>query len=414
MPIKMSGVEKFPSLRTMLLACVLTWVAALCAASAGAAELELAGDAGVLLEMRSGKVLWEHNKDLPVPPASTTKIITALVVLERTKLDDMVTVPVEATSAAGPSAQLEAGERLTVDQLLHGMMLRSANDATIALARHVGGASEKFVALMHEKARQIGALQTSFRNPTGLPQEGHATTAYDLALITRAALQTAEFRRIVGKKDYPWKSARWQGTLENTNVLLSNYPGAIGVKTGQTTEAGSVYGGLFHLVAAAERRGERFVAVVLKSTQGGLWQDAKNLLDHGFGNFYSMSLIERGETVLTSVVDGRTIIIAAAEPAHYVGPAVQSDVPQMQIALDELELPIGKGEKVGEAIFRIGDKELARVMLVAKAAVSDGFDMIWLTTGASVLFLALLLIWLNRQRWRNRHIFGSQGNRLRF
>ena len=227
-------------------------------------------------------------------------------------------------------------------------------------------------------------------------------------------MQTAEFRRIVGKKDYPWKSARWQGTLENTNVLLSNYPGAIGVKTGQTTEAGSVYGGLFHLVAAAERRGERFVAVVLKSTQGGLWQDAKNLLDHGFGNFYSMSLIERGETVLTSVVDGRTIIIAAAEPAHYVGPAVQSDVPQMQIALDELELPIGKGEKVGEAIFRIGDKELARVMLVAKAAVSDGFDMIWLTTGASVLFLALLLIWLNRQRWRNRHIFGSQGNRLRF
>ena len=270
------------------------------------------------------------------------------------------------------------------------MMLRSANDATIALARHVGGTSEKFVALMHEKARQIGALQT------------------------RAALQTAEFRRIVGKKDYPWKSARWQGTLENTNVLLSNYPGAIGVKTGQTTDAGSVYGGSFHLVAAAERRGEKFVAVVLKSTQKALWQDAKSLLDHGFGNFYSTSLIERGETVLTSVVDGRTITVAAAEPAHYVGPAVQSDVPQMQIALDELELPIGKGEKVGEAIFRIGDKELTRVMLVAKAAVPDGFDMIWLTTGASVLFLALLLIWLNRQRWRNRHIFGSQGNRLRF
>jgi D-alanyl-D-alanine carboxypeptidase (penicillin-binding protein 5/6) len=398
----------------MLLTCVLIWVAALCAAPGGAVELELAGDAGVLLEMRSGKVLWEHNKDLPVPPASTTKIITALVVLEKTKLNDMVTVPVEATTAAGPSAELEAGERLTVDQLLHGMMLRSANDATIALARHVGGTSEKFVALMHEKARQIGALQTSFRNPTGLPQEGHMTTAHDLALITKAALQTAEFRRIVAKKDYPWKSASWQGTLKNTNALLSNYPGAIGVKTGQTTEAGRVYGGLFHLVAAAERRGERFVAVVLKSTQRGLWQDAKNLLDHGFGNFYSMSLIERGETVLTSVVAGRTITIAAAEPAQYVGPAVESDPPQMQIALNELELPIAKGEKVGEAIFRIGDKELGRVMLVANAAVPEGFNMIWLTTGASVLFLALLLIWRKRQRWRNRHIFGSQGNRLRF
>jgi D-alanyl-D-alanine carboxypeptidase len=166
----MSGVKKFASLRTMLLTCVLTWVAPLCAASGSAAELELAGRAAVLLEMRSGKVLWEHNKDLSVPPASTTKIITALVVLEKTKLDDMVTVPVAATTAAGPSAQLEAGERLTVDQLLHGMMLRSANDATIALARHVGGTSEKFVAFMHEKARQIGALHTSFRNPTGLPQ----------------------------------------------------------------------------------------------------------------------------------------------------------------------------------------------------------------------------------------------------
>ena len=111
MPRKMSGVKKFPSLRTMLLTCVLTWVAALCVASSGAAELELAGHAAVLLEMRSGKVLWEHNKDLSVPPASTTKIITALVVLEKTKLDDMVTVPVEATRppAHPPSSRLVSG-----------------------------------------------------------------------------------------------------------------------------------------------------------------------------------------------------------------------------------------------------------------------------------------------------------------
>jgi D-alanyl-D-alanine carboxypeptidase (penicillin-binding protein 5/6) len=392
---------------------VLTWFIALCSAPGTEAKIELAGSSAVLLEMRSGKVLWEHNKDLLLPPASTTKIITALVVLEQTKLDDIVTVPVEATTAAGPSVRLKADERLTVDQLLHGMMLRSANDATIALARHVGGSIEKFVALMHEKARKLGTLQSSFRNPTGLPEEGHVATAYDLALITKAALQTAEFRRIVSKKDYPWKSANWQGTLENTNILLSSYPGTIGVKTGQTTEAGRVYGGLFHLVAAAERRGESFVAVVLKSTPEALWQDAKKLLDHAFVNFFSMSLIERGETVLTSVVDGKEIVIAAAAPAHYVGPAVQSDPPQMHIALNELALPIAAGEKVGEAIFRIGDKELARVGLVSKTAVRDQLDVIWLIAGFIVLVIALLVARLKLHRRNHRLIFGTQENHLR-
>jgi len=163
-------------------------------------------------------------------------------------------------------------------------------------------------------------------------------------------------------------------------------------------------------VAAAQRGGATLVAVILNSTEKAGWQDARQLLDLGFRNFTAMSLIESGETVVTSVVDGRKVAIAAAHPAHYVGPAGDSDPPQMQIALDELELPIAEGEKVGEAIFYNGDKELARVDLISKVAVPSRVNISWVLTAASVLMIALLWFWFRR----HRHIFAGRGNRLRF
>jgi D-alanyl-D-alanine carboxypeptidase (penicillin-binding protein 5/6) len=200
-------------------------------------------------------------------------------VLERSKESDVVTVPVEATLATGATVQLRAGERLSVEQLLYGMLLGSANDAAIALASHASGSVARFVNLMNEKARSLGAVRSRFGNPTGLPQKGHVTTAHDLAGIARAALANPELRKIVAARIYPWKSANWQGEIKNSNVLLETYEGAIGVKTGQTREAG------FCLVAAAARGGESFIAVVLKSTEKSGWQDARNVLDYGFKHF---------------------------------------------------------------------------------------------------------------------------------
>jgi D-alanyl-D-alanine carboxypeptidase (penicillin-binding protein 5/6) len=130
--------------------------------------------------------------------------------------------------------------------------------------------------MMNDKARSLGALRSSFRNPTGLPQKGHVTTARDLAVITRAALAHPEFPKIVAAKTYRWQSAKWQSELKNSNLLLENYPGAMGVKTGQTRDAG------FCLVAAAARGEQSFVAVILKSTEISGWQDARALLDYGF------------------------------------------------------------------------------------------------------------------------------------
>jgi D-alanyl-D-alanine carboxypeptidase (penicillin-binding protein 5/6) len=245
---------------------------------AHATSITIAGQAAVLMEMRTGKILWQRNEDLPLAPASTTKILTALVVIDQSQASDVVTVPVAATAASGGTARLRAGERLSVEQLLYGMLLGSANDAAIALANHAGGSVARFVSLMNKEARGLGALRSSFRNPTGLPQKGHVTTAHDLAVIARTALANPRLRKIVAARIYPWRSARWQGEIKNSNVLLETYEGAIGVKTGHTREAG------FCLVAAAARGEKSFIAVVLKSTERSGWQDARNVLDYGFKN----------------------------------------------------------------------------------------------------------------------------------
>jgi D-alanyl-D-alanine carboxypeptidase (penicillin-binding protein 5/6) len=272
--------SSLPALSSLRYA-VPVWLLAACAAGvsvphARAAEVAIAGHAAVLMEMPKGKELWQRNPDIRLAPASTTKILAALLVLERSNLADRVKVPAEASKATGGSARLRAGERLSVEQLLYGMMLGSANDAAIALANHAGGSVASFVKLMNEKARDLDARRSSFSNPTGLPQQGHLTTARDLGLITRAALANPDFRRIVGARKYSWRSANWRGELQNSNLLLQSYSGAIGVKTGQTSEAG------FCLVAAAARGEKSLIAVILKSTETSGWHDARNLLDYGF------------------------------------------------------------------------------------------------------------------------------------
>lgn len=241
-----------------------------------AAELKIAAKTAELMNAQTGNILWAKDKDLPMPPASTAKILTASVVLDQSRINDFVTIPAEALRVSGANSQLEAGEKLTVGDLLHAMLLGSANDAAVALALHAGNSVDTFVERMNQKARKLGAVSSRFLNPTGMPHPKQVTTAHDLALITKSVLENSEFRKIVISKRYAWKSARWQGTLKNSNHLLSTYPGAIGVKTGNTREAG------YCLVAAAQRSGETYIAVILKSQEKSLWQDAKKLLDYGF------------------------------------------------------------------------------------------------------------------------------------
>ena len=242
------------------------------------AQWDVAGKAAVLMEMPTGKILWEKNKAAPRPPASTAKILTALVTLDRVPLKEIVTVSITATANNSSVVAIKNGEQLAVQDLLYALLLQSNNDAALALASHIGGSTPKFVQIMNQKARSLGALHSKFFNPTGMPHRGQLTTARDLALITKVALDNSEFRKIVATKSYPWKSSTWEGTMDNSNELLKSYDGAIGVKTGSTREAGHC------LVAAAQRRDQTLIAVILGSQQNHVWQDAKKLLDYGFNN----------------------------------------------------------------------------------------------------------------------------------
>jgi serine-type D-Ala-D-Ala carboxypeptidase (penicillin-binding protein 5/6) len=257
-----------------------------------ALERDIVAKAAVLMEMRTGKILWAKNRDLPRPPASTAKILTASVTLDRVSLKEVVTIPLtKATTNKSSGISFQGGERLSIQDLLYALLLESSNEAALALASHVGGSMPKFVQLMNQKARSVGALRSQFHNPTGMPQRGQVTTARDLALITKAALANPDFRRIVATKSYRWKSFKWEGVLENSNELLKSYDGAIGVKTGNTREAG------YCLVAAAGRGDKILIAVILGSQEKRVWQDAKILLDYGFKTVDPVASGSRSPTI---------------------------------------------------------------------------------------------------------------------
>ena len=268
--MKHTGIK--PAISSLVL--VMAWV--IFPPPNAAVEFKIEAKAAVLMNAQTGKTLWAQNQDLPLPPASTVKILTALVVLDHSRTNDLVTIPAEAVRVFGSNTKLRAGEKLTAGDLLHAMMLASGNDAAMALTLHTAPTVDNFVERMNQKAHRMGAVRSRFVNPTGMPHPQQLTTAQDLALITKAALQNSEFRKIVSSSTYPWTSRAWQGTIKNSNQLLSSYDGAIGVKTGNTREAG------YCLVAAAQRDGQTYIAVVLKSQEKAVWRDAMQLLDHAF------------------------------------------------------------------------------------------------------------------------------------
>lgn len=243
-----------------------------------AAAPSVEAEAAVLMNVSDKKVLFSQNPDGIMYPASTTKIMTLITALENGKLDSVVTVSAKAASCDGSSLDLTAGDKLTLKEALYGMMLVSGNDAAEAVAEHVGGSIPAFVKLMNKKAEQLGAVNTSFSNPHGLPDPyNHYTTAYDLALITAYGFKNPLFANIVSTKAYDvhFISPRHITHAVTTNKFLrSNYKGANGVKTGYTDAAGDC------LVAGAKRGNVQLIVVLLNDDSR--WEDAVTLLDYGF------------------------------------------------------------------------------------------------------------------------------------
>ena len=247
----------------------------------------------VLLNADTMEVLYSDNKDTPLPMASTSKIMTALVVLEKCDLDKYFIIPKEGTYIEGSSIYLQEGERWKVRDLLYGLMLRSGNDSAAALAICTAGSVENFVVLMNNKAKELGLLNTNFANPHGLHADNHYTTAYELAKITAEAYKIKEFKDIVSAKShrtdiiYDKENNESVRVFYNKNKMLSSYDGADGVKTGYTKKSGRC------LVSSATRGNLRLIAVVLNKPD--MWNDSKYILENGFKSYDKIDILKNDD-----------------------------------------------------------------------------------------------------------------------
>lgn len=333
----------------------------------GSAAAEAAARSAILIEMETGRVLYQQNAHEPLPMASTTKVMTALMALENGDLNDQVTTGRNAFGVPGTSIYLSLGEQLTLEQMLYGLMLASGNDAAVAIAEHIGGTVEEFCRMMTARAREIGCENTQFTTPHGLPAEGHYTTAWDLALIARTAMQNPLFRQIVSTQrvSLPWAGHDYDRVLTNKNKLLSTYPGALGIKTGYTKAAGRC------LVFAAEREGLTLIGVVLNCPDW--FNQATALLDQGFAEWQMVTILSRGEAVRDVPVTGGDApsvrVIASADVA---APVRLDAWPDLIIDLPA-SLPAGvkKGQQVGRASLVDEGQVVINVPLVAADDVAE-------------------------------------------
>ena len=322
----------------------------------------------LLMDATNRRVLFEKNGYEEVPMASTTKIMTLLIALEQGNLDDVVTISKYCETIPRVRLGMKEGEQYRLKDLLYCMMLESYNDAAVAVAEHIGGSVSAFALLMNEKAEDLGAYHTQFVTPNGLDAEGHYTTAYDLALITSYAIDNEMFREIISTSHYSFHE-QTKGTLcevDNKDVFLTMYEGAIGVKTGFTSKAGYCF------VGAVEKNEKRLVSVVLASgwppNKSYKWQDTTKLMDHGINDFTTVKILSKGDTFHTINVEN-AIQTTKMEPYVDVDESLllkTEDKVNYDIELPEnLNAPVLKGTQVGNVTVTINDEIYKKYPLYA-------------------------------------------------
>jgi D-alanyl-D-alanine carboxypeptidase (penicillin-binding protein 5/6) len=312
-------------------------------------------------------VLFAKHADRRRPIASLTKVMTALVVLEDASPDETVVVSARAAGTRGSQLGLVVGERISVQQLLYALLMQSSNDAAIALAEHVGGSVEAFVGLMNHMAEQMGLRRTRFRDPAGLDDRGYST-AHDLAVIVRAAYAEPLFARITRTKFHRIRAPSGPvRRIQNRNVLLWLYPGAIGVKTGFTSPARHC------LVAAAERDGARLLAVALGSPghdAAGVFIDGASLLNLGYGAFQRVALVAGGQSLGRVMVEGRPVeTVAHEELTLFVRRDQVAGISRALVVDTGLLLPVIAGQRVGEEVVLVRGKRVGTIEAVAAGTV---------------------------------------------
>lgn len=318
-----------------------------------AAPIGVSAEAAAVIDVASGRIVYSVKGDKPMRIASLTKIMTAIVAIEHGNLSETARVSQNAFGKEGSSIYLKLNEEMNLKDLLYGMMLRSGNDAATAIAEHVGGSVEGFAYLMNEKAKLLGMTGSSFKNPSGLDEDGHYSTADDLARLTAHALNNPVFAEIVKTKvkKVPNPNESWDYTWVNKNKMLSLYEGSDGVKTGYTKLAKRC------LVSSATRGGQQLAVVTLNDPDD--WLDHRRLLDYGFASFPLMPLVKKGDPV-----EGTELVAGGA--FAYPAEASEKNGFTRQIALNDPASPAYRLGELGALQFSLKGKPIGSVPLVAK------------------------------------------------
>ena len=343
-----------------------------------AKEPTINGEAYILMNANNGQVLHGKNIDEKLNPASTTKILTAILALEKASLGEMVTISKNIPLVQGTKAYLREGETISIEALLNATILHSANDAALAIAEHISGSQEKFAALMNNKANEIGVKNSHFINPHGLTDEGHLATAYDLALIAQYAMANQGFRELAVKKVYDWEGMEWQTRMINKNKLLWQMENSTGIKPGYTSLAGHT------LVASAKEGDQELIVVILGSDANSLYNDAQKLLEYGFNNFQNLVMSEPELVVATLMVANNQQVDLVPVRSASISIASNQEVSMEKVVvLDEVKLPIKQGDILGQLVISLNGEEIEAIPIKAIGQAKEPYN--WLEIIINIL-----------------------------
>ncbi|WP_242965037.1 D-alanyl-D-alanine carboxypeptidase family protein [Petroclostridium xylanilyticum] len=355
-------------------------------------DLNIQAKSAVLMEASTGKILYEQNSHEKLPPASVTKVMTMLLIMEaidngKISFDDMVASSEYAASMGGSQIYLEPGEQMSVHDMLKAIAVASGNDASVAMAEHIYGSEEAFVKAMNDKAKELGMNDTNFVNCNGLDADNHYTSAYDIALMSRELLKHPKIH------DYLtiWIDSLRDGKfgLANTNKLIRFYPGANGIKTGSTGKA------LYCLSASAKRDGMQLIAVIMAAPNTKeRFNAATKLLDYGFANYSIVSGAKKGELVgeldVLKGITNKVNLVAASDFNALIKKGQQGNIDKKVNIADNLHAPVEKGQKVGEIVFSAGGEEVGKVDVITSEAVEK--------VSVDKVFIKLVKHWLNARK----------------
>lgn len=384
-------------------------------------EVDLNSEAAILVEVTTGRIIYEKNSTKKLYPASTTKILTAILVIENCELDEMVTVRETALNnipTGYVTCNLQVGEQLSVKDLLYALMIPSANDAAYVLSEYVAGSVDGFSTMMNDKARELGCKTTHFVNPNGIHDDSHYSTAYDLYLIANYAMKNETFRTIVSTTKYTLPATEQypndDRVLETTNELLNEnsrsyyYKNAIGIKTGYTSKAGNC------LVAGASRDGLEFIVVVLNggTTEDGLnsrYIDSKKLFEYAYDNFTLTKIIEKGSVVQTLEIENGTketkfldlVIDETITVVNNKSIDMNSVIPEITLR-EIVEAPISAGETIGTIKYKVDDIEYSAKLLAKTSVEEVDYSIYFIIAGVLLLLVACSMMKSTRKKTKRK------------